>query len=97
MGTKATRFDKKYRDNRTMIAKYLNASIATGKAAVVIEAIGNVMRAKGMSEFSTRIGVHREGLYRSFGGKMSPRFKTVFDVLAVLDIQIVARRRPSRG
>jgi probable addiction module antidote protein len=95
MGTKAKPFDQKYRDNRTMIAKYLNASIATGKASVVTEAIGNVMRAKGMSEFS-KLGVRREGLYRSFGGKMSPRFKTVFDVLAVLDIQIVARKRPSR-
>jgi probable addiction module antidote protein len=52
------------------------------------------MRAKGMGEFS-KLGLHREGLYRSFGGKMSPRFKTVFDVLAALDIQIIARRQPS--
>lgn len=87
-------FDQKYRDDPRMIAEYLNAALATGKAALFIKAIGSVMRARGMGEFSS-IGVSREGLYRSFAGNMSPRFKTVLDVLLVLDIEMIAKRRTS--
>src|SRR5438046_6327387 len=82
-----------YRDRPKLIAKYLNDALATGDAAHITKAIGNVVRAQGMTRFSREVGLRREGLYRSFGGEMSPAFETVIAVLTVLGVQLVAKPR----
>jgi probable addiction module antidote protein len=41
----------KYRDNPKMIAKYLNEALATEDAVLINKAIGNMVRAQGMSKF----------------------------------------------
>jgi probable addiction module antidote protein len=83
--------DPKYRDNPEMIAKYLNVAFATGDQALATKAIGDMMRAQGMSSFSQKVGLRREGLYRSFSGNAGPGFDTVMQVLGALQIQIVAK------
>lgn len=89
---KSCAFDAaKYRDNPKSIAKYLNAALATGDAAIITKAIGDMVRAQGMSRFSEKVGLRRESLYRSFKGEMSPGFDTVLKVLGALNIQIVAK------
>jgi probable addiction module antidote protein len=81
----------KYRGNPKMIAKYLNDALATGDAALTTKAIGNMVRAQGMTRFSQKVGLRRESLYRSFRGEMSPGFDTVMKVLLALDIRLVAK------
>jgi probable addiction module antidote protein len=54
-----------------------------------------MVRAQGMSRFSEKVGLHRESLYRSFGGEMSPGFHTVLKVLLALDIRLVAKMSAS--
>ena len=85
----------KYRDNPKMIAKYLNDALATDDAALITKAIGDMLRAQGMSKFSQKVGLRRGGLYRSFRGEMSPGFDTVVKVLVGLDLQISVK--PSAG
>jgi DNA-binding phage protein len=47
---KARPFDaQKYRDNPKMIAKYLNVAMATDDAAVIVKAMGDMLRAHGMA------------------------------------------------
>lgn len=81
----------KYCDNPKKIAKYLNSALATGDAALITKSIGEMVRAQGMSKFSAKVGLRREGLYRSFGGQMGPGFDTVIKVLVALNIQLVAK------
>jgi probable addiction module antidote protein len=83
--------DPKYRGNPKMIAKYLNVAFATGDQAIATKAIGDMVRAQGMSRFSQKVGLRREGLYRSFRGNMGPGFDAVMKVLGALQIQIVAK------
>ena len=93
---RATTFETtKYRGNPKMIAKYLNDALATGDASLITKAIGDMARAQGMSRFSQKVGLSREGLYRSFRGQMGPGFDTVIKVLLALDIRLVAK--PSAG
>jgi probable addiction module antidote protein len=87
--------DTKYRGNPKMIAKYLNDALATGDAGLITKAIGDMVRAQGMSRFSQKGGLRRESLYRSFKGQMGPGFDTVIKVLLALDIRLVAK--PSAG
>jgi probable addiction module antidote protein len=84
----------KYRGKPKMIAKYLNDALATGDARLITKAIGDMVRAQGMSRFSRKVGLRREGLYRSFKGQMGPGFDTVIKVLLALDIQLVAKPSP---
>jgi probable addiction module antidote protein len=81
----------KYRDNPKRIAKYLNAALTTGDAAIITKAVGDMIRAQGMSRFSEKVGLRRESLYRSFNGQMGPGFDTVIKVLLALEIQLVAK------
>jgi probable addiction module antidote protein len=85
--------DPKFRDNPKVIAKYLSDMLATGDAVLITKAIGNVVRAQGMTRFSRKVGLRRESLYRSFRGEMSPAFETVIAVLTVLGVQLVAKPR----
>jgi len=94
--SKVPAFDTaKYRDNPKKIAKYLNDALATGDAALITKAIGDMVRAQGMSRFSQKVGVRRESLYRSFRGNMGPGFDAVIKVLLALHIRLVAK--PSAG
>jgi probable addiction module antidote protein len=83
--------DPKYRANPKMIAEYLNVAFATGDQALAAKAIGDMVRAQGVSRFSQKVGLRREGLYRSFSGDSGPGFDTVMKVLSALQIQIVAK------
>ena len=81
----------KYRGNPKEIAKYLNAALSTGDAVTITIAIGDMVRAQGVSRVSRRTGLRREGLYKSFRGHVSPLFGSVIDVLLALDLQLVAK------
>jgi len=85
----------KYRGDPKMIADYLNAAFATGDQALATKAIGDMVRAQGVSSFSQKVGLRREGLYRSFRGTTGPGFDTVMKVLSALQIQIVVK--PANG
>jgi len=90
--SKARPFDAaEYRDNPKMIAKYLNHALAMGDAVLVTKAIGDMVRAQGMTRFSQKVGLRRDGLYRSFRGEISPAFDTVLSVMLALDVQIVVK------
>ena len=88
---RASAFDAdKYRDNPKMITKYLNKALTTGDAALITKAIGNMIRAQGVTSFSQKAGMRRDSLYRTFRGERSPRFETVVNALRTLDIQLIA-------
>ena len=87
---KARAFDAaKCRDNPKMIAKYLNHALATGDEILIAQAIGDMIRAQGVTRVSQKIGLRRESLYRSFSGHSGPRFGTAIKAIVALNIQLV--------
>jgi probable addiction module antidote protein len=89
---KAGSFDaQKYRDNPKMIAEYLNVALASDDAAVMVRAIGEMLRAHGITRVSKKSGLRREGLYRSFEGHRVPGFDTVLKALLALDVRLVTK------
>ena len=95
MGKKITptaeAFAAKYRDNPRAIAKYLNDALSTGDPVLIKKAIGDMVRAQGVTRFSQKVGLSREGLYRSFSGETSPALDRVMNVLMALDIKLTAK------
>lgn len=90
---KTTKYDvAEYLNTPEEMAAYLEACLeeANGDAAFVAKALGNIARAKGMSEIARETGLSRESLYKSLSGERSPSFETVLKVIAALGLKIHA-------
>ncbi len=90
---KTTKYDvAEYLNTPEEMAAYLEACLeeANGDAAFVAKALGNIARAKGMSEIARQTGLSRESLYKSLSGERSPSFDTILKVIAALGLKIHA-------
>ena len=74
------------------MAAYLEASLeeANGDAAFVAKALGDIARAKGMSQVARDAGLSRESLYKALSGERTPGFDTILKVVQALGIQLHA-------
>ena len=91
---KTTKYDvAEYLSTPEEMAAYLEACIeeANGDAAFVAKALGNIARAKGMTEIARETGLSRESLYKSLSGERSPSFETVLKVITALGLKIHAK------
>jgi probable addiction module antidote protein len=78
------------------MAAYLEASIedADGDAAFIAKALGDIARAKGMSQVARKAGLSRESLYKALSGERSPSFDTILKVIAALGLKLSAVPNP---
>lgn len=70
------------------IAAYLSAVLEDGDPALFVAAIGDIARAKGMTEIAKKSGVTRESLYRALKVEARPRFETVTRVVRALGMKL---------
>ena len=86
-----TAFDvSQYLDSKETIAEYLSQVLADGNTDELLEAIGNIAKAKGMAQIAADTGLGRESLYKSFQAGSKPRFDTVLKVLSSLGVKLQA-------
>jgi probable addiction module antidote protein len=55
-----------YLDNEESIAVFLTGILQANDAALLASALGDIARARGMTEIAKAAGITREGLYRAF-------------------------------
>jgi len=74
------------------MAAYLEVSIeeADGDAAFIAKALGDIARAKGMSQVACDAGLSRESLYKALSGERSPTFDTILKVIKALGLTLRA-------
>ncbi|MCP4640587.1 MAG: putative addiction module antidote protein, partial [bacterium] len=72
------------------MAAYLEACMeeAQGDAAFVAKALGNISRAKGMSQVAHDTGLSRESLYKALSGERNPSFDTILKVIGALGLKL---------
>ena len=80
-----------YLNNETAIAAYLTDILEANNAALLASALGNIARARGMSEIAQAAGITREALYKALRTGSSPRFDTINRVCAALGVRLVAQ------
>jgi probable addiction module antidote protein len=75
------------------MAAYLDACIeeSDGDASFIAKALGDIARAKGMSQVAKDSGLSRESLYKSLSGDRSPGFDTILKVIAALGLSLHAQ------
>ena len=71
------------------MAAYLEASLqeAGDDAAFIAKALGNIARAKGMTQLSKDTGLGRESLYKALSGEGNPSFATILKVTHALGLK----------
>lgn len=69
------------------MAAYLNAALEDGDAALVVAALGDIARAKGMSQIARDAGLGRESLYKALSTTGNPEFGTILKVVRALGLQ----------
>jgi probable addiction module antidote protein len=70
------------------IAHYLEAVFEDGDPALVAAALGDVARAKGMSQIAQAAGLGRESLYKALSRDGNPEFATVLKVMRALGLKL---------
>mgnify|MGYP000122615690 FL=1 len=73
------------------IAAYLTVVIEENDPSLLAAALGDIARAKGMSEIAQATGITREALYKALRPNSKPRFDTINRVCAALGVRLVAQ------
>lgn len=73
------------------VAEYMNAVLETGDAALLLMALGDVARARGMTQVAKDTGLGRESLYKALAPGAKPRFDTVIKVARALGVKFMAQ------
>ena len=74
------------------MAAYLDAwlEVAPDDAAGIARALGDIARAKGMTQVARDAGLSRESLYRALSADGNPSFATVLKVAKALGVKLHA-------
>ena len=72
------------------MAAYLEAALEEGDATLVAAALGDIARAKGMTQVARDAGLGRESLYKALSPAGNPEFATILKVIAALGLQLHA-------
>jgi len=72
------------------MAAYLEACLeeANVDAAFIAKTLGDIARAKGMTQVARDAGLSRESLYKALSGERSPGFDTILKVLQALGLKL---------
>jgi probable addiction module antidote protein len=70
------------------IAAYLNAALEDDDPALVVAALGDIARARGMTQLAREAGVGRESLYKALSATGNPEFATVLKVVRALGLRL---------
>jgi probable addiction module antidote protein len=98
--TKTTRYDvAEHLRTPEEMAAYLEACLeeAGGDAAFIAKALGDIARAKGMSQVASDAGLSRESLYKALSGERIPNFDTILKVVNALGLKLHAEAIPATG
>jgi probable addiction module antidote protein len=70
------------------MAAYLEAAIEDGDPSVIAAAVGDIARAKGMSQIARATGLGRESLYKALSPGGNPEFATILKVVRALGLKL---------
>jgi len=90
---KTTRYDvAEHLRTPEEMAAYLEASLeeSDGDATFVAKALGDIARAKGMTQIARDTGLSRESLYKTLSGDRNPGFDSILKIVRALGIELHA-------
>jgi probable addiction module antidote protein len=72
------------------VVQFVDAALETGEPAVLVRALSEVTRAKGVAEVARRCGIGREKLARELRPASRPRLETIMRIARAVGIRLHA-------
>ena len=89
MSIEATPFNPvDFLENDAEIAVYLTEAYQDENSTVFIVALGHVVKHKGLAQLAEETGLNRESLYKTFNGKVQPKWDTVHRLLKAMKVEL---------
>lgn len=77
-----------YLNDEHDIAAYLQVVMEDGDPALLAAALGDIAKARSMSQLARDTGLSRESLYKSLSGERAPNSETLFKVMKALGFKL---------
>lgn len=91
MALKTKRWDPaEHLNSDEAIVAYVDAVLEDGDPALITAALGDIARARGMSQIARDTGLSRESLYKALSAEGNPEFSTVVRVMRALGLRLTA-------
>jgi len=81
----------RYLTDDAAVAEYMTAVLESGDPDLLLLALGDVARARGMAQVAKDAGLGRESLYKALAPGAKPRFDTVMKVARALGVRFTAQ------
>lgn len=92
MITKTKTFDvAQFLEDEETIAEYLNMALEDPNPEMLLLAVRNIARARGMTQLARDTGLGRESLYKAFSEGAKPRYDTILKVVRALGVKLHAK------
>jgi len=88
---------ERYLNSEKDIAAYLSVVLEDNDPALFAAALGDIARARGMTQIARDSGITREALYKALRPGSEPRFETIQKVCGALGIKLVAEPLSARN
>ncbi len=86
-----------YLKDEADIAAYLQVAIEDGDPALLAAALGDIARARGMTQLARDTGLSRESLYKSLSGERAPNSDTLFKVIHAMGFKLTVEPLVTQG
>ena len=73
------------------VREYLAAAFEGGDPGLIAAALGDVARARGMTEIAREAGISREAMYKAFRPEGNPTLDTLARVVGALGLKLTVR------
>ena len=77
-----------YLEDDEVIAEYLSVAAEDSNPDVLLAALAEVAKARGMAQVAAAAGLGRESLYKALAPGSHPRFETISAVMRALNVKI---------
>ncbi|MDD2609767.1 MAG: putative addiction module antidote protein [Giesbergeria sp.] len=77
-----------YLNSEEEIAEYLRQVLEDNDPAELAGALGDIARARGMTQLARDTGLSRESLYKSLSGERAPSSETLFKVIHAMGFKL---------
>ena len=77
-----------YLDNEEVIAEFLSAAAEDENPDVLLRAIAETAKARGVAAVAKKAGLGRESLYKTLAPGAHPRFETVSAIVRALNMRL---------
>ena len=95
MGEKFSKFEVyEFLDNGELIAGYLEEVLKEDDPALLLSALSDIAKAKGMGSIAEKSGLGRESMYKALRPGARPRFETIMKILRAMELQLSVQSVP---